>query len=224
VLVAEDHPSLARSIANGLRQEGFAVDLTFDGSEALHNLLHNPYDCAVLDVMMPGHDGWQIVEKIRKEGSKTPVLMLTARDALEDRVKGLNLGADDYLVKPFEFDELLARIRALARRSHGNASPLITVADLEIDTATKTVRRSGNPISLTSREYVLLEYLAQRAGQVVSRVEINVHIYDEHDDPVSNVLDVFIGYLRNKIDRGYSPKLIHTRRGMGYILASSPPE
>ena len=224
LLIAEDHPSLARSIANGLRQEGFAVDLTFDGGEALFNVLNNPYDCVILDVMLPGQDGWQILEKSRKQGIKTPILMLTARDALEDRVKGLNLGADDYLVKPFEFDELLARVRALMRRGHGQASSTIVVADMVIDTATKTVRRSGGAISLTTREYVMLEYLALRAGQVVSRTEIHAHIYDEHDDPVSNVVDVFIGYLRTKIDRGQSPKLIHTRRGMGYILSASPPE
>src|SRR5665213_1799924 len=153
VLVVEDHATLARSIANGLREEGFAVDLTGDGDEALQLAKINPYDCLVLDVMLPSRDGWSILQQLRKAGSQTPVLMLTARDAIEDRVKGLNLGADDYLVKPFAWDELLARVRALVRRGHGQKSPVVTVADLQIDTASKTVQRAGKPIALSAREY-----------------------------------------------------------------------
>jgi len=222
VLVAEDHASLARSIANGLREEGYAVDLTFDGDEALRYALDNPYDCVVLDVMMPGKTGWQIVETLRRKGSATPVLFLTAKDTVEDRVKGLNLGADDYLVKPFAFDELLARVRAIIRRGHNRPSQMLKIADLEIDTAAKVVRRGEQPITLSAREYALLEYLALRSGEVVSRSEIWEHLYDQNDETVSNVVDVYIGYLRSKIDRDHDLKLIHTRRGMGYVLSETP--
>jgi two-component system copper resistance phosphate regulon response regulator CusR len=222
VLVAEDHASLARSIANGLREEGYAVDLTFDGDEALRYAQDNPYDCIVLDVMMPGKTGWQIVESLRRKGSTTPILFLTARDTVEDRVKGLNLGADDYLVKPFSFDELLARVRAIIRRGHNRPSQMLKIADLEIDTAAKVVRRGDQPITLSAREYALLEYLALRSGEVVSRSEIWEHLYDQNDETVSNVVDVYIGYLRSKIDRDHELKLIHTRRGMGYVLSETP--
>jgi len=220
ILVAEDHPSLARSVANGLREEGFAVDLTFDGNEAFHNAVDNPYDCVILDIGMPGKTGLQVLEGMRQKGSKSPVLFLTAADAVEDRVRGLNLGADDYMVKPFAFSELLARVRAIIRRGHGKAAAPIVVADLVIDTSAKTVTRDGRPISLSAREYALLEYLALRAGQVVSRTEIWDHIYDQNDETVSNVVDVYVGYLRNKIDRDFDVKLLHTRRGMGYMLGT----
>ena len=222
ILVAEDHATLARSIANGLREENFAVDLTFDGGEALHLALANPYDCIVLDVMLPTKDGWQIVQSLRREGSKTPVLFLTARDGVDDRVRGLNLGGDDYLVKPFAWEELLARVRALVRRGHGHESPQIKVADLEIDMTAKVVRRGGKSIALSAKEFALLEYLAHREGQVVSRSDIWEHLYDHADETTSNVVDVYIGYLRNKIDRDYPVKLIHTRRGLGYVLTAEP--
>jgi DNA-binding response OmpR family regulator len=222
VLVAEDHASLARSIANGLREEGFAVDLTGDGEEALQWSKVNPYDCMVLDIMLPSRDGWSVLQNIRRNGSSIPVLLLTARDAVEDRVKGLNLGADDYLVKPFAFEELVARVRALVRRGHDQKSTLITIADLEVDTASKTVHRSGRSIALSAREYALLEYLVHREGRVVSRGEIWDHIYDQADETTSNVVDVYIGYLRNKIDRDFPVKLIHTRRGLGYVLTEKP--
>jgi len=222
VLVAEDHGSLARSIANGLREEGFAVDLTGDGEEALQWSRVNPYDCIVLDIMLPGRDGWSVLQHVRRSGSNTPVLLLTARDAVEDRVKGLNLGADDYLIKPFAFEELVARVRALVRRGHDQKSTVITIADLEVDTASKTVHRGGKAISLSAREYALLEYLVHREGRVVSRGEIWDHIYDQADETTSNVVDVYIGYLRNKIDRDFPVKLIHTRRGMGYVLTEKP--
>ncbi len=218
VLVAEDHPSLARSVANGLREEGFAVDLTFDGNEAYRNALDHPYDCVILDVGLPGKTGWEVLEGMRKKGAKSPVLFLTAADAVEDRVRGLNLGADDYVVKPFAFTELLARVRAIIRRGHGKAAAPIVVGDLMIDTLGKTVTRAGRTINLSAREYSLLEYLALRAGQVVSRTDIWNHIYDQNDETVSNVVDVYIGYLRNKIDRDFDVKLLHTRRGMGYVL------
>jgi DNA-binding response OmpR family regulator len=223
VLVVEDHASLARSIANGLREEGFAVDLTARGNEAVALAETNPYDCIVLDVMLPDRDGWSILKHLREReaGSKSPVLMLTARDAIEDRVKGLNLGADDYLVKPFAWEELLARVRALVRRAHGQRSPVLQIADLEIDTAAKAVRRGGQAIALSAKEYALLEYLAHRQGQVVSRAEIWDHLYDSADETTSNVVDVYIGYLRNKIDRDQPVKLIQTRRGMGYLLSAA---
>ena len=220
VLVVEDHAPLARSIANGLREEGFAVDLTGRGGEAVSLAEANSYDCVVLDVMLPDRDGWSIVKHLRETGSKAPVLMLTARDAVEDRVKGLNLGADDYLVKPFAWDELLARVRAMVRRGHDRRSPVLRIGDLEIDTAAKAVRRGTQAIALSAKEYALLEYLAHRQGQVVSRAEIWDHLYDSADQTTSNVVDVYIGYLRNKIDRDQPVKLIHTRRGMGYLLSA----
>jgi len=222
LLVAEDHPNLARSIANGLRDEGYAVDLTFDGEEALHMASVNPYDGIVLDIMLPQRDGFSIIQALRRKGSKTPVLCLTARDAVDDRVKGLDLGADDYLVKPFAFEELVARVRAMVRRGHQQTSSVIAVGDLEVDTAKKCARRGGKNIDLSAREYSLLEYLAHRQGQVVSRTQIWEHLYDEHDEASSNVVDVYIGYIRNKIDKDFPTKLIHTKRGQGYMLSAEP--
>ena len=218
ILVAEDHPNLARQLADGLREEGYAVDLTHDGEEAMHLAQVNPYDGILLDMMLPKKDGWAILKCLRQRGSQTPVLCLTARDGIDDRVKGLDLGADDYLVKPFAWDEMVARVRALVRRGHGQRSPSIHVADLEIDTARKTARRGTTNIELSAREYALLEYLARRKGQVVSRTDIWDHLYDQHDEAASNVVDVYIGYLRAKIDKDFSVKLIQTRRGQGYVL------
>jgi two-component system copper resistance phosphate regulon response regulator CusR len=221
LLVAEDHPKLARSIANGLREEGYSVDLTFDGTEAAHMLSSNAYDCVILDIMLPGKEGWDVLNEARGAGNRAPVLCLTARDTPEDRVRGLNLGADDYLIKPFDWDELLARVRALIRRAHGQASTTIRVGDLEINTLSKTVRRAGNLITLSAREYALLHYLALRAGQVVSRTDVWEHLYDQEEELSSNVVDVYIGYLRNKIDKPFETKLIQTRRGHGYMLAAA---
>jgi DNA-binding response OmpR family regulator len=220
ILIAEDHPSLARSLADGLREEGYAVDLTHDGDEALHLAQVNPYDGILLDVMLPGKDGFAILKHLRKQGIKTPVLCLTAKDAVADRVTGLDLGADDYLVKPFAFEELIARVRAMIRRGHGEKSATLRVADLEIDTSRKLARRGGKTIDLSAREYALLEYLAHRKGQVVSRTDIWEHLYDQHDEATSNVVDVYIGYLRSKIDKDFSVKLIQTRRGQGYVLGA----
>ena len=218
VLVAEDHGPLARSIANGLREEGFAVDLTASGEEALTWGIKSPYDCVVLDIMLPDREGWSVLEHLRERGIRSPIMLLTARDAVEDRVRGLNLGADDYLVKPFAWEELLARVRALVRRAHGREASTIKVADLEIDTTAKSVRRAGKQIVLSAREYALLEYLAHRKGTVVSRSEISAHLYDNIDQTVSNVVDVYIGYLRKKLEAPGQPPLIHTRRGSGFIL------
>ena len=218
ILVAEDHPSLARSLADGLREEGYAVDLTHDGNEAIHLSQVNAYDGILLDVMLPGKDGWTILKTLRQRGLNVPVLCLTARDGVEDRVKGLNLGADDYLVKPFAWDELVARVRAMIRRGHGQKSATVRVADLEIDTARKSAHRGAQNIELSAREFALLEYLAHRKGQVVSRTDIWEHLYDQHDEAASNVVDVYIGYLRAKIDKDFAVKLIQTRRGQGYVL------
>ena len=218
LLVAEDHPSLARSLADGLREQGYAVDLTFDGEEARHLATVNPYDAVILDIMLPKLDGWQVLKAIRRDKPNLPVLCLTARDAVDDRVKGLDLGADDYLVKPFSWEEFVARVRAVIRRGHGQASSALTVGDLEIDLARKSVSRGGQPVHLSAREFTLLEYLAHRTGQVVTRTDIWEHLYDQHDETISNVVDVYIGYLRNKIDKGRDVKLIHTRRGQGYML------
>jgi len=220
ILVAEDHPTLARSIERGLHDDGYVVDLTFDGVEAEHLAKTVSYDCAVLDIMLPGLEGWDVVERMRKAGIQTPVLLLTARDAVSDRVKGLNLGADDYLVKPFAWEELLARVRALIRRKHGKNSASMVIGDLDIDTAGKIVRRNGQEIQLTAREFSLLKYLAMRQGEVVSRTEIWEHLYDQEDDNSSNVVDVYIGYLRNKVDRPFGTKSIQTRRGHGYLLVA----
>jgi two-component system copper resistance phosphate regulon response regulator CusR len=222
ILVAEDHPTLARSIAQGLRDEGYAVDLTMDGEEAMHFALTNQYGCIVLDIMLPGRDGWSVLKTLRQKGSATPVVFLTAKDAVDDRVRGLDMGADDYVVKPFNWAELLARVRAAIRRPHGHRTASLTIADLEIDTVGKVVRRGGSAVELTAREYALLEYLAHREGQVVSRTDIWEQLYGHDDATTSNVVDVYIGYLRNKIDRDHPVKLIHTRRGLGYVLTASP--
>jgi two-component system copper resistance phosphate regulon response regulator CusR len=220
VLVAEDHPRLRQSLVEGLQNAGYAVDSAETGPDAEHLAVGGEYDCILLDIMLPGRDGWAVLENLRKAGVASPVLCLTARDAVDDRVKGLDLGADDYLPKPFAWDELLARVRALVRRGHGQRRSVIAVDDLEVDTSARIARRGGKVLDLTAREYGLLEYLAMRNGQVVTRAEIWAHLYDQNDQSTSNVVDVYIGYLRNKIDRDHDRKLIHTRRGQGYLLAA----
>jgi DNA-binding response OmpR family regulator len=222
ILVAEDHPTLSQSLARGLRDEGYVVDLTTDGTEAEYLSKTHEYDLAILDIMLPGLEGWDVLHRMRAAGKSTPVLLLTAKDGVADRVKGLDRGADDYLVKPFAWDELLARVRALIRRTHGKDSPLLSIGDLEINTAAKSVKRGGKAIELTAREYLLLEYLAMRQGQVVSRTDIWEHLYDDEDQTTSNVVDVYIGYLRAKVDRPFGTALIQTRRGQGYMLALKP--
>lgn len=218
LLVAEDHPSLARSLAEGLREEGYAVDMAADGTEAARLIRAEAYDGVVLDVMLPNVNGWELLKLIRARHPRLPVLCLTAREGVDDRVKGLDLGADDYMTKPFSWKELLARVRAIVRRGHGDASTAITVGDLVVDTARKTVTRAGRAVALSAREYGLLEYLARRRGEVVSRADIIDHLYDQYDEATSNVVDVYVGYLRAKLDRGFEAKLIHTRRGLGYVL------
>lgn len=218
LLLIEDYEPLCTSLAKGLREAGFAVDSTGDGKEGFWYAEGNDYDVIVLDLMLPGMDGLSILRNLRAAGRNDHVLILTARDALEDRVQGLDLGADDYLVKPFAFEELLARIRALVRRSYGRKACEISIADLRIDPGTQHVYRDGEAVLLTPREYALLEYLAVRAGEIVSRTDIWEHVYEFNSTASSNVVDVYIGYLRKKIDREPLSPLIHTVRGRGYTL------
>ena len=218
VLVVEDYAPVRAAVQEGLAENGFAVDVASDGEEGLWLARSNPYDVIVLDLMLPKLDGMGVLRKLRAEGSQVAVLVLTARDQLDDRVKGLDLGADDYLVKPFAFAELLARVRALVRRRYEMRDPTIRVGEVEIDSARREVRRGGEAIALSAREYALLEYLAMRLGQVVTRTDIWEHVYDFHSEAHSNVVDVYIGYLRKKLERDGAPKLIHTRRGQGYLF------
>ncbi|MCA8919810.1 MAG: response regulator transcription factor [Planctomycetes bacterium] len=216
VLVIEDYKPLRDTLVQALSEEGFAVDHTGDGTEGLWYALGNPYDAVVLDLMLPGIDGFEILRRMRQKKIDTHVLILTARDAVADRVQGLDAGADDYLVKPFAMDELLSRVRALIRRGYARKDPVLRIGELEIDTASRQVALAGQPVELTAREYALLEYLAMRAGQVVTRAEIWEHLYEFNASATSNVVDVYIGYLRKKLND--SGQLIHTRRGQGYVL------
>ena len=222
ILIVEDHQRLANSIADGFRDQGYAADIAFDGEVGLHLARTEPYDVILLDLMLPKKDGLSVLQSLRAGGLRTPVLCLTARDEVSDKVRGLDSGADDYLAKPFDWSELLARTRVLIRRGHGHSHGVIEVADLHIDTLQKSVTRAGEPIQLTAREYALLQFLAFRQNRVMSRTEIWEHLYDRNEETGSNVVDVYIGYLRNKIDRGHDLKLIHTRRGMGYVLTAEP--
>ncbi|HWB52677.1 MAG TPA: response regulator transcription factor [Tepidisphaeraceae bacterium] len=218
LLLVEDSDRLRRSLWDGLQKSGYAVDVAADGEDGLHLACTESYDVIVLDIMLPKIDGLELLRRLRAKGKDTHVLLLTARDSVPDRVTGLRAGADDYLIKPFAFEELLARVEALARRQHHRKQPRIRVGQLEIDLSAKTVRRSGAEISLAPREYALLEFLALRSGEVVSRTEIESHIYDMHADLMSNVVDSAICALRRKIDPANGPSFIQTRRGMGYVL------
>jgi DNA-binding response OmpR family regulator len=218
VLLIEDYQPVRTAVALGLRESTFAVDTTGDGKEGLWYALHNDYDAIILDLMLPGIDGLSILRKLREKGDRTPVLILTAKTEVPDRVAGLDLGADDYLIKPFAFEELLARLRALVRRDYDHTSPERRIGELRINTAAQSVRRGDEPIELTAREYALLEYLVMRQGQVVSRSDIWEHLYDFNTDTTSNVVDVYIGYLRRKIDPPGEPSLIKTIRGRGYTI------
>lgn len=205
-------------LAKGLREEAYAVDVAREGEGALEQAFVNDYDLFILDVMLPGRDGFEVCRELRAAGLAAPVLMLTARDAVEDRVTGLDTGADDYLTKPFVFDELLARVRALLRRGPALRPAVIQVSDLLIDTRARRVARAGREVELTAKEYALLEHLARRAGEVVSRADIAEHVWDGSYDPFSKVIDVFIQRLRRKVDEAHAVKLIRTRRGEGYVL------
>jgi two-component system OmpR family response regulator len=213
LLIVEDEPRLLRTLSKALREEGYAVDAAEDGEEGAFKALSCDYDAVILDVMLPGMDGWEILRRLRNEKA-TPVLMLTARDATTDRVKGLDGGADDYLVKPFELDELFARIRAIIRRHAGRSHPQVVVGDVEIDTRGRRVQMAGKPVTLTAREYAILEYLALHRGQVISRSELYEHLFDENEDTLSNLLDVHVHGIRRKL----RADLIVTRRGEGYLI------
>jgi two-component system copper resistance phosphate regulon response regulator CusR len=218
VLLVEDDKRIASFVAKGLRENAYAVDVSQNGEEGVYQASINDYDVIILDVMMPLKTGFEVCAELRKEGNNTPVLMLTARDAVEDKISGLDIGADDYLTKPFAFDELLARLRALLRRSTEIRPPRIVISDLEIDTMAQRVWRGGREISLTTKEYALLEYLAREKGKVLGRAAIAEHVWDDSFDPFSNLIDVYIKRLRGKIDEGFLVQLIHTRRGAGYVL------
>jgi DNA-binding response OmpR family regulator len=222
LLVVEDYRPLQRSLTKGLSEAGFAVDTTGDGEEGLWYASSNDYDVIILDLMLPGMDGLTILKNLRAKGKKSHILVLTAKDTLQDRVTGLDLGADDYLVKPFAFEELLARIRALLRRSYRQKNPRIKIKDMRIDLTTQRVWRGREEIQLTPRQYALLEYLAMRQGQTVSRTDIWEHVYEFKSTASSNVVDVYVGYLRNKIEQPGKPPLIHTVRGRGYTLGVQP--
>ena len=222
LLLVEDSVPIQDAVATGLRKTGYAVDVTGDGKEGLWLAESNDYDVIILDIMLPGLDGLSLLRKLRAGKKGTHVLLLTAKDTVQDRVRGLQMGANDYLIKPFALEELLARVQALCRRSYGQKDSRIVIDDLEISLASKTVQRAGHPIKLAPREYALLEYLAMRRGEVVSRRDIEAHIYDEQADPMSNVVDAAICTLRRKIARAGSPPLIHTRPGLGYVLEVKP--
>jgi two-component system, OmpR family, copper resistance phosphate regulon response regulator CusR len=219
LLLAEDDSRVAAFVARGLREQAYAVDVAPNGEEALYLAGVNDYDLIVLDVMLPIKDGHAVCRELRSAGTRTPILMLTARGSVDDRVAGLDSGADDYLTKPFDFKELLARLRALRRRAAVFRPEVIQVGDLSMNTASHAVVRAGRPISLTAKEYALLEFLMLNQGRVVGREQIAQHVWDENFDPLSNIIDVYIKRLRTKIDAGSPPRLIHTRRGEGYILA-----
>jgi two-component system, OmpR family, response regulator len=214
LLVVEDERDLAQTLRRALEEEDFAVDLAEEGEDALFKIREMAYDAVILDLMLPGLDGWTLLQTARAEGIRTPVLVLTARDMIDDRVRGLNLGADDYLTKPFALAELIARIRAMIRRAYGNPVSTIQVGDLTIDTASRQVSRSGTLIDLTAREFAILELLTRARGSVVARAKICEHIYNEETDVLSNVIDVHVAALRRKL----GSDVIRTRRGEGYII------
>lgn len=218
ILIAEDQKDLNRIITKRLSAEGYSVDSCFDGEEALSYIEMAEYDGIILDIMMPKRDGLSVLHSLREKGVGTPVLFLTARDAVEDRVLGLDSGADDYLVKPFAFDELIARIRAMTRKSAGNSSNIFSVADLIMNTASHTVTRGGKEIALSAKEFSLLEYLLRNKGHVLSRTMIENNLWNFDYSGGTNAVDVYIRYLRKKVDDGFEPKLIHTVRGCGYVL------
>ena len=218
ILFAEDERDLNDIITKKLTSQGYSVDSVYDGGEAIDILFYTDYDAVILDIMMPKADGFAVLRALRSKGKNTPVLFLTARDSVQDRVAGLDSGANDYLVKPFSVEELLARIRAMTRTAFGVSDSLLSVGDLTMDTAAKVVKRGGKEIPLSAKEYALLEYLMHNVGIVLSREKIENHIWNFDYEGGTNVVDVYIRYLRKKIDEGYDKKLIHTVRGRGYVL------
>jgi heavy metal response regulator len=223
VLLVEDDEAVAHFVRRGLIQEGFSVDASTEGRDGFHRALNESYDVIVLDVVIPYMNGLELVSRLRTQGSGVPILILSASDSVEDRVRGLNSGADDYLVKPFSFTELTARVRALLRR-HGEVRPAcLQLGDLKIDFGAHNVTRAGRRINLTPKEFALLEYLVRNRGNVLTRTMIAEHVWDQHFDSFSNTIDVYIRYLRAKIDDGRERKLIHTLRGVGYVFSTEPP-
>jgi len=219
VLIVEDDKTIADFVAKGLREAGYAVDVVGRGDEGLVSALGEPYDAAVVDVMLPGRDGLSLVEELRRKGRNTPVLLLSARRSVDDRVRGLQSGGDDYLTKPFAFSELLARVQALIRRATGVVEPTrLAYADLTLDLVTREVTRAGKKLDLRPREFALLEFLMRQPGRVVSKTSILSHVWDYHFDPKTNVVDVLVHRLREKIDRDFSTRLLQTVRGVGYAL------
>ena len=221
ILVVEDEKRIADFIARGLKEEHYAVDIAYDGEEGLYLAEINTYDLMIFDIMLPKHDGVEMCRRLRAKKINTPILMLTARAAVKDKVTGLNAGADDYLTKPFSFEELLARVKVLLRRPTANKTSVLKIADLELNQLNHEVKRIGKTMVLTSKEFSLLEYLMLNAGQVISRSMISEHVWNEQFDSMTNVIDVHIRNLRNKIDDGFKKKLIHTLRGSGYMLKNS---
>ncbi len=222
VLLVEDEPRVARFIAKGLRENAYAVDVARDGEEALYYAGVIEYDLVILDVMLPVKDGYAVCRELRAGGFRPPILMLTALGAVDDKIAGLDCGADDYLTKPFDFKELLARLRALLRRAAQFRPETIHVADLSLNTGTHAVTRASKPIGLTAKEYALLEFLMLNENRVVNREQISQHVWDESFDPLTNIIDVYVKRLRSKIDAGFQRPLIHTRRGEGYVLSAQP--
>lgn len=221
ILVVEDEPKIAGAIKRGLEQEAYAVDIALDGDEGMASAVYDPHDLVILDRMLPGDfDGLDIARKLRSKGSKVPILMLTAKDAVSDRVAGLDAGADDYLIKPFAFEELLARVRALLRRPEQKAQTKLSYYDLELDTAQRSVHRSGKAIDLTLKEYSLLQYLMRNSEVLLSKQQIIEHVWNFDSDILPNTVEVFMGYLRTKVEKPFKgrPQLLHTKRGFGYIL------
>ena len=223
ILVVEDESKVGSFIKRGLEAANYSVDVEHDGEAGLRRLLEGSYDLVILDVMLPKLDGFDVMKEIRQRHINVPILLLTARIAVADKVTGLDLGADDYLTKPFAFEELLARVRALLRRGAAGAPTVLAAADLTLDPATRQVTRGGRRIDLTSKEYALLEFLLRRRDQVLSRAVIAQHVWGVDYDTFTNVIDVYVNYLRKKIDSGFEPKLIHTVRGFGYVLKEEPP-
>lgn len=219
ILIIEDEKKVAHFIKRGLEEEHYAVDVAYDGETGLYMTEVNEYDLVVLDIMIPKIDGWEVLKKIRDKKNTVPILILTAKDSVEDIVRGLDSGCDDYLTKPFEFREFLARIRALLRRDKAEKETLLKVGDLTLSLITHKVTRGGKEIELTSKEYALLEYFMRNPGKVLTRTMISEHVWDYHFDSETNVIDVYVNYLRKKIDKDFETKLIHTIRGVGYILS-----
>ena len=218
LLIAEDDEKLSAALARGLRGEGYAVDVAATGDDALHQARVYDYDVVILDIMIPKPDGIAVCRTLREEEKWAPVLMLTARDGVDDRIRGLDAGADDYLVKPFDFGELVARIRALLRRSPPERPAVLTAGDLELDPAAHQVSRQGKPVQLTPREFAVLEFLVRRSGQVVTRTELLDHVWDQNYEGSTNIVDVYVGYLRRKVEEPFGKPLIRTVRGAGYVV------